>query len=181
MDNNDILIKIHKELTDQKQKIQRAERELKAAHKVARQRCCEGDNFVQFERELDLRELEEKNTTGLQLLADLVEMSPDLAPVVSTLLYEKGMKIPQVKRVKHMSSYQSDYSERTIRSVSQASLEIFSASSRASVSTISTSSKSVLRRCAIGSAQPSVVSLEFPVFSGKLCSEKSAGSTKKYL
>lgn len=130
MDNNDILIKIHKELTDQKQKIQRAERELKAAHKVARQRYCEGDNFVQFERELDLRELEEKNTTGLQLLADLVEMSPDLAPVVSTLLYEKGMKIPQVKRVKHMSSYQSDYSERTIRSVSQASLEIFSASSR---------------------------------------------------
>lgn len=46
------------------------------------------------QRDLHLKELEGRNGTALQQLADMVDAIPGMGPIVTNHLYEKGLSIP---------------------------------------------------------------------------------------
>ena len=94
MDSNDALMKIHKEIFEQKSKIERAQRELKMARKAMIAKVVDREYIRNFERDLNAKELEERNTSALQQLADLVDSVMGMGPVVTKHLYEKGLSMP---------------------------------------------------------------------------------------
>lgn len=49
MENNDTLMKIHKEILEQKSKMERAQRELKLGRKSAKQKVLDREYFIAFE------------------------------------------------------------------------------------------------------------------------------------
>lgn len=49
MENNDLLMKVHKEILDQKSKKERAQRELKLARRMAKQNITDKEFFTNFE------------------------------------------------------------------------------------------------------------------------------------
>lgn len=100
MDTNDILMKVHKELMDQKVKHQRADRELKSSIRSAKQKVNDSDFMSIYEKYLNSKELEERNASALQQLADLVDNNLDMSPMVSNFLFEKGLSMPQISRAK---------------------------------------------------------------------------------
>lgn len=110
MDNSDVLIKIHKDLLDQKLKLQRAEREMKISHKKVRQKINDKEFMELIERDLMVRELKEQNASALQQLADLVDANPDMMGCVAQHLYEKGLSMPMGSRAKSQISWRSETS-----------------------------------------------------------------------
>uniref|UniRef100_A0A182RF36 Coiled-coil domain-containing protein 39 n=1 Tax=Anopheles funestus TaxID=62324 RepID=A0A182RF36_ANOFN len=113
LDSNDVLLRIQKELLDQRTKIQRAERELKLAVKAAKSKTNDDDLMLIFQKDLNLKELEERNSNALQHLADLVEQNNELAVSVSKHCYERGLRLPLIKRTKSQISWRSENSHGT--------------------------------------------------------------------
>lgn len=108
LDSSDVLIKMHKDLLDQKLKLQRAEREMKISHKKVKQKISDRDFMELIERDLLVRELQELNASALQQLSDLVDANPDMMGCVAQHLYEKGLSMPMGSRAKSQVSWRSD-------------------------------------------------------------------------
>uniref|UniRef100_A0A182QA91 Coiled-coil domain-containing protein 39 n=1 Tax=Anopheles farauti TaxID=69004 RepID=A0A182QA91_9DIPT len=113
LDSNDVLLRIQKELLEQRTKIQRAERELKLAIKAAKAKTNDDDLMLIFQKDLNLKELEERNGNALQHLADLVEQNSELAASVTKHCYERGLRLPLIKRTKSQISWRSENSHGT--------------------------------------------------------------------
>ncbi|XP_063697855.1 coiled-coil domain-containing protein 39 [Culicoides brevitarsis] len=158
LDNNDILLKIQKEFIDQREKLDRAERELKLTIKAVRRKYVDSDFLRLFERDLNTREIEERDNSALQQLADCVDTYPDIGPSVTRYLYEKGLKIPSRGPVWRSSDSISDYGHRVDRICSRMSQKSFmSSSSTPASSSASANTKTTTR----ASAAMSVVNLDF--------------------
>uniref|UniRef100_A0A182NQL3 Coiled-coil domain-containing protein 39 n=1 Tax=Anopheles dirus TaxID=7168 RepID=A0A182NQL3_9DIPT len=113
LDSNDVLLRIQKELLEQRTKIQRAERELKLAIKAAKAKTNDDDLMLIFQKDLNLKELEERNGNALQHLADMVEQNTELAASVTKHCYERGLRLPLIKRTKSQISWRSENSHGT--------------------------------------------------------------------
>ncbi|XP_053690796.1 coiled-coil domain-containing protein 39 [Sabethes cyaneus] len=171
LDNNDILLKIQKELLDQNTKIQRAERELRLAVKAAKAKTNDEDLLVTFQKDLNLKELEERNDMVMHQIADLIEQVPELNPTVNKYFYEKALRLPVVRRAKSQISWRSEnspgseYSVRgdTPSSKQMSKISACSASSRSSDSSDNIA-KSFDNRMSAGL---SVILIDFPGASGK--------------
>lgn len=112
MENSEILEKLQKELDDQKIKLQRAEREVKISLKAVKERNL-GKEFIEaYERELDLREFEYRNSSALNQLADMAENDDEIGPKMIRIMLEKGLKMPHVlQKTRSFASWRSDISE----------------------------------------------------------------------
>ncbi|XP_058825431.1 coiled-coil domain-containing protein 39 [Topomyia yanbarensis] len=179
LDNNDILLKIQKELLDQKTKIQRAERELRLAIKAAKSKTNDEDLLVTFQKDLSLKELEERNSLVLHQIADLIELFPEMNPTVNKYFYDKGLRLPTVRRTKSQISWRSEnspgseYSGRADSTSSKpmSKMSICSTSTRSSDSSDNIA-KSFDNRMSAGL---SVILIDFPGASSK----KTQGTMKK--
>lgn len=49
---------------------------------------------LHFQKDVTAKELENRNTNALHLLADMVDGIPGMHLVITKLLYEKGLEIP---------------------------------------------------------------------------------------
>ncbi|XP_011183957.2 coiled-coil domain-containing protein 39 [Zeugodacus cucurbitae] len=112
MENSEILEKLQKELDDQKIKLQRAEREVKISLKAVKERNL-GKEFIEaYERELDLREFEYRNSSALNQLADMAENDDEIGPKMIRIMLEKGLKMPHMlQKTRSFASWRSDISE----------------------------------------------------------------------
>lgn len=111
LDNNDALMKIHKELTDQETKLERADREMKTAFKGAKKRIKDQEFISVFEKDMIVKERDERNNSSLQQLADLVESTPDMGQTVTRHFLERGLSLPlNVRRAKSTCSWKSETS-----------------------------------------------------------------------
>ncbi|XP_017486700.1 PREDICTED: coiled-coil domain-containing protein 39 [Rhagoletis zephyria] len=145
LENFEMLEKLQKELSDQKTKLQRAEREVKNSLKAVKERNLGKEFIAGYERELDLRELEYRNSSALNQLADMAENDDDIGPKVIRIMLEKGLKMPHLlQKTRSFASWRSDLSETS------SSREIPISTTR------STTSDSIS-----AAIQPSVVSIDF--------------------
>lgn len=113
LDNNDTLLKIHKELCDQENKLERADRELKMAFKTAKRRIKDHEFMSHFEKDLRIKESDEKNDSAMQQIAELVENTPEAAQTVTRHFLERGLSLPSAyltKRSRSHCSWMSDTS-----------------------------------------------------------------------
>lgn len=111
LDNNDALLKIHKELVDQETKLERADREMKTALKSAKRRIKDSEFIAVFEKDTAIKERDERNNSALQQLADLVESMPDMGQTVTRHFLERGLSLPaNVRRAKSQCSWKSETS-----------------------------------------------------------------------
>lgn len=111
LDNNDTLLKIHKELLDQDTKKERAEREMKMSYKAAKRRIKDQEIINLFERNIEYKEYDEKNNSSLQQLTDLVDNFPEMAQTVTRYFLERGLSLPaSVRRTKSQCSWKSETS-----------------------------------------------------------------------
>lgn len=96
--DNETLVRLHKEMLDQKAKLERAQRELKLARKTARTKIG-ADNaspfLAGFERLLRVRELEAANAAVMHQLAEMVDDIAGMATTVHEQLYERGLSMPE--------------------------------------------------------------------------------------
>lgn len=169
LDSNDVLLKVHKELLDQKVKLQRAERELKAAIKAAKMKITDPLFMASFEKDLLVKEIEERNSSALQQLADLVDNNDEIGPSLSKYLFERGLSMPvQISRTKSQTSWRSNYSlgaESNGLQIgaggSDYSIQVVSASSKLGSSASSSSLVSKVSTNKIAQT-PSIVMIGFP-------------------
>jgi chromosome segregation ATPase len=111
LDNNDALLKIHKELLDQETKKERADREMKTAYKNAKRRLKDQDFMNLFTRNIEFKEFEERNNSALQQLADLVDSHNEMTQTVTRYFLERGLSLPaNVRRTKSQCSFKSETS-----------------------------------------------------------------------
>lgn len=111
LDNNDTLLKIHKELLDQETKKERAEREMKNSYKAAKRRIKDQDIISLFDRNIEYKEYDEKNNSTLQQLTDLVDNYPEMTQTVTRYFIERGLSLPaSVRRTKSQCSWKSETS-----------------------------------------------------------------------
>lgn len=112
LDNNDTLMKIHKDLCDQENKLERADRELKLAFKTAKRRIKDHEFMSHFEKDLRIKESDERNDSAMQQIADLVENIPEMAQTVTRHFLERGLSLPSayMNRSKSHCSWMSDTS-----------------------------------------------------------------------
>uniref|UniRef100_A0A1Q3FT41 Coiled-coil domain-containing protein 39 n=1 Tax=Culex tarsalis TaxID=7177 RepID=A0A1Q3FT41_CULTA len=177
LDSNDILLKIQKELLDQKTKIQRAERELRLAVKAAKAKTNDEELLLTFQKDLNLKELEERNSMAMHQIADLVDFAPDLNPTVSKYFYDKGLRLPVIRRTKSQISWRSENSPGSDLSgrgdtASSKPISKLSACSTSTRSSDSDIAKSFDNRMSAGL---SVILIDFPGASSK----KTQGTMKK--
>lgn len=106
-DNNDALLKVHKDLVDQETKLERADREMKAAFKAAKRRIKDQEFVNIFEKDLLIKERDEKNNSSLQQLADLVENISDMGQTITKHFLERGLSLPMnnARRAKSQCSW----------------------------------------------------------------------------
>lgn len=110
-DNTDFLNHLKKELLDQKNKMLRADRELKTALKALKQRAISSEFLELYNRDLDLRELEKRNIDVLNQLGDLAYADDDLGPKIARHLLSRGLKMPHMMQKSRSSlSWRSDSS-----------------------------------------------------------------------
>lgn len=50
--------------------------------------------LIIFQKDLNVKELEERNTSSLQQLAEMVDSVAGMGPIVTRDLYEKGLRMP---------------------------------------------------------------------------------------
>lgn len=111
LDNNDALLKVHKELVDQETKLERADRDMKIAFKGAKRRIKDQEFICLFEKDMMLRERDERNNSSLQQVADLVEVFPDMGQTVTRHFLERGLSLPaNARRAKSQCSWKSETS-----------------------------------------------------------------------
>ncbi|XP_058117768.1 coiled-coil domain-containing protein 39 [Anopheles ziemanni] len=184
LDSNDVLLRIQKELLDQRTKIQRAERELKLAIKAAKAKTNDDDLMLIFQKDLNLKELEERNGIALQHLADLVEHNSELAASISKHCYERGLRLPLIKRTKSQISWRSEnshgteYSGRvdTISSKQASRLSICTTTSSRNTDSSEDIAKSFDNRMSAGL---SVILIDFPGTKGGGSKSMGAGGGMK--
>ncbi|KAG5682425.1 hypothetical protein PVAND_011778 [Polypedilum vanderplanki] len=146
LDNNDSLLKIHKELLDQETKKERADREMKTAYKAAKRRLKDQDFMNLYTRNIEYKEYEERNNSALQQLADLVDNYNEMTQTVTRYFLERGLSLPtHVRRTKSQCSWKSEtslgdcakrYSHRSIFSGSSAASSENSQTSKESVKVV---------------------------------------------
>lgn len=119
LDHNDQLLRVHKDLCDQETKLERAERELKISYKAANRRIKDHEFMLHFEKDLRIKEGDEKNNSAMQQLADLVECIPEMTQTVTRHFLERGLSLPStyLKRSKSHCSWQSENSINGDRSL----------------------------------------------------------------
>lgn len=111
LDNNDALLKIHKELTDQETKLERSHRDMQTAFKAAKRRIKDQEFITLFEKDLMLKERDERNNSALQQVADLVETIPEMSQTVTRHFLERGLSLPlNIRRAKSQCSWKSETS-----------------------------------------------------------------------
>lgn len=109
LDNNDTLLKIHKELVDQETKLERADRDMKISLKSAKKRIKDQEFINLYEKDIEIKERDDRNNSSLQQLADLVESTPDMSQTVTRHFLERGLSLPQnLRRAKSQCSWQSE-------------------------------------------------------------------------
>ncbi|XP_067615864.1 coiled-coil domain-containing protein 39 isoform X2 [Eurosta solidaginis] len=146
MESSELLEKVLKDLDEQKIKLQRADREVKINLKAIKERSFSKECIASYERELDLRDLEYRNSSALNQLADMAENDDDIGPKMIRFMLEKGLKMPHLlKKTRSFASWRSDLSET-------------SSSKGMPMSTSRSASES-----ASGIMQPSVVSIDFAI------------------
>ncbi|XP_037037232.1 coiled-coil domain-containing protein 39 [Bradysia coprophila] len=155
MENNDHLMKIHKEILDQKSKMERAEREMKSSRKDAAQNLNDKEFLHSFDRDLEVKEKEHRNNVALQQLAEMVDSVIGMGPIVSQHLCEKGLSVPQATGSSRLTSHRSE-SEYSLRHGSSSKL-----SQRSFLSSCS-SSNSTKNNESAKSTGPTVITLDFP-------------------
>lgn len=122
MDNNDIMLRLHKEILEQNSKQDRAQRELKLARRTARTKVADAEYFGAFERQLKVRELEAGNTASLQRLAAMADETAGMTPYLTKLLYERGLNVPPACSTSSATGNVFDGDGRVQKSVSSRSL-----------------------------------------------------------
>lgn len=111
LDNNDALLKIHKDLLDQDNKKERADREMRTAYKAAKRRLKDQEFMQLFDRNVENKEADEQNSCALQQLADLVDNFPEMGQTVTRYFLERGLSLPpNVRRAKSQCSWKSETS-----------------------------------------------------------------------
>ncbi|ALC45383.1 CG17387 [Drosophila busckii] len=152
-EDTETLAKLQKELDEQKSKLDRANREINYLIKEIKQMPISEDYLAQFERELNLQDLETRNRKSLNILAEMATADEDGAEIIHFML-RKGLKLPQ-----HLKPARSCLSFKSMSSSSQDCGSIASVrgySTRSSMSDISLGKEDTI------SARISVVSLDFP-------------------
>lgn len=111
LDNNDALLKIHKEIVDQETKIERAQRDMKTALKAAKRHVKDQEFIRLFEKDNIIKERDEQNNSSLQQVADLVESIPDMSQTVTRHFLERGLSLPPIgRRARSQCSWKSETS-----------------------------------------------------------------------
>ena len=111
LDNNDALLKIHKEIVDQETKIERAQRDMKTALKAAKRHVKDQEFIRLFEKDNLIKERDEQNNSSLQQVADLVESIPDMSQTVTRHFLERGLSLPAIaRRARSQCSWKSETS-----------------------------------------------------------------------
>lgn len=111
LDNNDTLLKIHKELLDQETKKERADREMRGAFKAAKRRIKDQDFMLLYDKNIELNENDDRNNSGLQQLADLTDSYPEMASTITKYFIERGLSLPaSIRRAKSQCSWKSETS-----------------------------------------------------------------------
>lgn len=99
-ENFETLSKLKKELIEQKQKIDRANRDIQNLLKDIKQKGISADFLELFQRDLSLQELEIRNRKALNLLTDMASSDAD-GPKIIRFMLDKGLKMPtQLKPVR---------------------------------------------------------------------------------
>ncbi|EDV47818.1 coiled-coil domain-containing protein 39 [Drosophila erecta] len=164
-----VLEKIERELDDQRLKLDRANREIRTQLREIKARPFSEEYLAQFERDLNLQELEARNTKALNMITDLAN-SDEAGTNIIGILLRKGIKLPMhLKRTCSRVSWNSSSSGKSLQGQDTASylrvkgkkFACEGASARSSVSdmsslkddTSSTTSQSGL----------SIISLELPL------------------
>lgn len=119
LDHNDQLLRVHKDLCDQETKMERADRELKISFKGAKRRIKDHEFMSHFEKDLRIKEGDEKNNSAMQQLADLVEGVPEMTQTVTRHFLERGLSLPSsyMHRSKSHCSWVSESSINGDRSL----------------------------------------------------------------
>ena len=103
--------RLQKELVDQNNKLIRAERELKTAKKAIKQRIISSEFLELYDRDLDLRELEQRNQNVLNQLGDIAYADDEMGPKIARHILNRGMKMPHMLQKSRSSmSWRSDTS-----------------------------------------------------------------------
>lgn len=113
MQNAETLEKLRKEINEQNLKMSRADKDIKAGIRTIKQRGVHCDEFMDlFERDLDLRELEYRNTKALNQLVDMGENDDAIGLKIKRMLLDKGLKLPHhLPRTRSFASWRSNLSE----------------------------------------------------------------------
>ncbi|XP_017081767.1 coiled-coil domain-containing protein 39 [Drosophila eugracilis] len=162
-----ILEKIERELDDQRLKLDRAQREIRTQLREIKARPFSDEFLAQFERDLDLQELEARNTKSLNMLTDLASSDANGTEMISLML-RKGIKLPMhLKRTCSRVSMNSSSSSKSMQEGDASYLSVkgkgklcegVSARSSASdMSSIKDDSSSTTSKSGL-----SIISLEFP-------------------
>lgn len=111
LDNNDVLLKIHKELLDQDTKKERADREMRSSFKTAKRRIKDQDFMLLYEKNIELKETDDRNNSALQQLAELTDNFPEMASTITKYFIERGLSLPaSIRRAKSQCSWKSETS-----------------------------------------------------------------------
>ncbi|XP_001359428.2 coiled-coil domain-containing protein 39 [Drosophila pseudoobscura] len=161
-EHSEELEKLNRDMDDQRSKLERANREIRMELREIKQRPISDDFLANFERDLNLQELEARNSKGLNMLVDMAN-SDENGPEIIDLILQKGLKLPQ-----HLKRTRSCVSWKTPSSSSQDAGSYISVSGKGFLAGISArSSASDLSSLKDDSSNASVsgvsiVSLEFP-------------------
>ncbi|XP_016975001.1 coiled-coil domain-containing protein 39 [Drosophila rhopaloa] len=111
-----VLDKIERELDDQRLKLDRAQREIRTQMREIKARPISEEYLAQFERDLNLQELEARNTKALNMLADLASSDASGTEIMQFIL-RKGVKMPMhLKRTRSCVSWNSSSSAKSSKS-----------------------------------------------------------------
>ncbi|KAH8295387.1 hypothetical protein KR018_010494 [Drosophila ironensis] len=106
-EHTEILEKIGCELEDQRQKLERAQREIRMQLREIRARPISDEYLASFDLDLNLQELESRNNKALNMLTDLAASDENGTEIMHYLL-RKGIKMPtQLKRTRSCVSWSS--------------------------------------------------------------------------
>lgn len=124
-ENSETLSKLTKEINEQKQKIERANRDIQILLKTIKQKGISADYLELFERDLSLQELETRNRKALNLLSDMAASDQDGTKIIRFML-SKGLKMPtQLKPVRSgLSSKSTSYT--SIEACSTKGMRVYS-------------------------------------------------------
>ncbi|EDW95694.1 uncharacterized protein Dyak_GE25332 [Drosophila yakuba] len=168
-EHSSVLEKIERELDDQRLKLDRANREIRTQLREIKARPFSEEYLAQFERDLNLQELEARNTKALNMITDLANSDEAGTDIIGILL-RKGIKLPMhLKRTCSRVSWNSSSSAKSSQGKDTASylrvkgkkFPCEEASARSSVSDMSSLKDDTSSTASHSSL--SIISLELPL------------------